>query len=149
MILSRLLLVLVFCGPLSLSAQPQQQLMLGNQLFSFDVAADPDSRREGLMGRELAAHTGMLFDFPAGTRPAIWMHNMQISLDLLFVSTDGRILHVFAAVPPCQQTPCSIYQATQPLRYVLELPAGTAQALDLKVGDQLDMTGLPKSPPKL
>jgi len=144
-----LLAVLLLGVSFSLLAQPQQQLVLGNHAFIFDVAADPDSRRDGLMGRELAPQTGMLFDFPAGTRPAIWMYNMQISLDLLFVSQSGRIKHVFSQVPPCRQTPCSIYQAVEPLRYVLEVPAGTVRELGLKIGDQLDLSGLPEAPPAL
>jgi len=138
--------VLLVWPPLAALAA-EQQLTLGDQVFRFSVAADPETRRQGLMGQVLAPQTGMLFDFPAGTRPAIWMHNMQISLDLLFVDASGRIQHVFAEVPPCQQTPCSIYQAREPMRYVLEVPAGTAQALGLKPGDQLDVSQLPPSAP--
>lgn len=148
--LTNFLFSLMFCLSLSVSAEPRQlQLKLGDQMFSFVVAADPDSRRDGLMGRELAPQTGMLFDFPEGTRPAIWMYNMQISLDLLFVGAGGHVQYVFAEVAPCQQTPCDIYQAAAPLRYVLEVPAGTVQALGIKVGDQLDMSGLPAAPPAL
>ncbi len=145
----RLWLALALLGwPLLGLAAAERQLTLGSQVFHFSVADDPETRRKGLMGRELAPQSGMLFDFPLGTRPAIWMHNMQISLDLLFVDAEGRIQHLFAEVPPCRQTPCNIYQASEPLRYVLEVPAGTAQALGLKQGDQLDMSSLPPSPPE-
>ena len=41
--------------------------------FVMEVVADPDSRRQGLMGREnLPFGTGMLFDFPDGTR-CLWL----------------------------------------------------------------------------
>ena len=81
----RCLIAVMACSwAVSVTAEPlEQTLMLGSESFTFDVAADPETRRQGLMGRELADNTGMLFDFPVGTRPAIWMHNMQISLDLL------------------------------------------------------------------
>ena len=116
--------------------------------FVMEVVADPDSRRQGLMGREnLPFGTGMLFDFPDGTRPAIWMRNMQISLDLVFVAADGRIAHLFERVPPCADLPCAIYQAEAPLRWVLELPAGSVDTLGLKVGDNLDLSMLPAEPP--
>ena len=145
----RCLIAVMACSwAVSVTAEPlEQTLMLGSESFTFDVAADPETRRQGLMGRELADNTGMLFDFPVGTRPAIWMHNMQISLDLLFVSASGRIEHIFAEVPPCAQMPCSVYQASEPLRYVLEVPAGTVGAMGLKQGQTLDMSGLPASPP--
>lgn len=116
--------------------------------FVMEVVADPDSRRQGLMGREnLPFGTGMLFDFPHGTRPAIWMRNMHISLDLVFVAANGRIAHLFERVPPCADLPCAIYQAEAPLRWVLELPAGSVDSLGLKVGDNLDLSMLPSEPP--
>ena len=125
-----------------------QTIRLGDTEFAMEVVADPDSRRQGLMGREsLPFGSGMLFDFPINTRPAIWMHNMVISLDLVFVAADGRIAHVFPEVPPCADLPCAVYQAAEPLRWVFELPAGSVDKLGLKVGDNLDLSVLPATPP--
>ncbi|MCO5786969.1 hypothetical protein DHB74_11445 [Pseudomonas sp. G11-1] len=116
------------------------QAMLGGHSFQLELVADPDSRRQGLMGRtELAAGEGMLFDFPEGTRPVIWMRNMQISLDLLFVDENARLVQIFAKVPPCAAPPCALYQADQALRFVIEVPPGTAEKLGLEVGDRLDL----------
>ncbi|MEL0166611.1 MAG: DUF192 domain-containing protein [Pseudomonadaceae bacterium] len=139
-------------GVLLTSAAPvlgaTETIRLADTEFVMEVVADPDSRRQGLMGREeLPFGTGMLFDFPEGTRPAIWMRNMVISLDLVFVAADGRIAHLFPRVPPCADLPCAIYQADGPLRWVLELPAGTVDKLGLKVGDNLDLSVLPPQPP--
>ena len=125
-----------------------RSVVLGNTAFELTYVADPDSRRQGLMGvSDLPFGTGMLFDFPAGTQPAIWMRNMLISLDLVFVADSGQIRHVFAEVPPCAELPCALYQAAQPLRWVIELPAGSAARLGLEEGDQLDMSELPPTPP--
>ena len=125
-----------------------RSVMLGYTAFELTYVADPDSRRQGLMGvSDLPFGTGMLFDFPAGTQPAIWMRNMLISLDLVFVADTGQIRHVFAEVPPCAELPCALYQATQPLRWVIELPAGSVARLGLEEGDQLDMSALPPTPP--
>lgn len=121
---------------------------LGGQAYQLELVAEPDSRRQGLMGRsELAPGTGMLFDFPEGTRPAIWMRNMQMSLDLLFVDEHARLMQVFAEVPPCSASPCAIYQAQQPLRFVIEVAPGTAAQLGLQPGDQLDLADHHQSPP--
>ena len=62
-------------------------------------------------------------------------------------SDSGEIRHVFAEVPPCAELPCALYQATQPLRWVIELPAGSVARLGLEEGDQLDMSALPPTPP--
>lgn len=129
--------------------QPERmQLMLGGQLFDLELVNDPDSRRQGLMGREtLAADSGMLFDFPEGTRPAIWMRNMLISLDLLYVDAEGVVRQLFIEVPPCLKMPCPVYQAQQPLRFVLELPAGSISRLGIGVGDRLALGPLLQQAP--
>lgn len=129
-------------------AQPLVEARFADQPFQLELVADPESRRQGLMERtELAAGTGMLFDFPEGTQPAIWMRNMQMPLDLLFVNEQARLVHVFSEVPPCADLPCDVYQADQPLRFVIEIPAGTAGQLGLEPGAQLDLDGYQLSPP--
>ena len=140
---------LLGCLLVSLPLQAQTlTTTLGGEPHLLQLVADPDSRRQGLMGRaELNPGEGMLFDFPAGTRPAIWMRNMQLALDLLFVDDQARLVHVFPRVPPCASTPCDVYQADRPLRFVIEVPAGTAERLGLRVGDQLDLAGRESSPP--
>lgn len=129
-------------------AQPMVNARLAGQAFQLELVDRPYSRRQGLMGREeLPSGTGMLFDFPEGTTPAIWMRNMQLSLDLLFVDGAGRLVQIFAEVPPCDAVPCAIYEATQPLRFVIEVAAGTASALRLQPGDMLDLDGYQLSSP--
>ncbi len=143
MILLRSLSLALLASVASLAAaEPSQRLEveLGGERFRLEVVDDEASRNRGLMGREaLEADEGMLFDFPAGTRPSIWMRNMLISLDLLYVDEQGTLVQIFHEVPPCKAMPCEIYRAERPLRFVIEVPAGTAQRLNLQVGDQLDL----------
>ncbi|GGJ03613.1 DUF192 domain-containing protein [Halopseudomonas pertucinogena] len=137
--ISAVMLVLL-CS--SVSAQERIQARLGGHGFELELVREPEDRRKGLMGREqLAPDTGMLFDFPAGTTPSIWMRNMHIPLDLLFVDGLGTLVDVFTEVPPCTGQPCEIYQASQPLRFVIEVPAGTVQRLGLAPGDRIDLSG--------
>lgn len=131
----------------SFAAEHWLEVELGGERFRLERVADPESRRQGLMGRtELPDNEGMLFDFPAGTEPAIWMHNMVISLDLLYLDDDGRIAYIFANVPPCASQPCDVYQASEPLRFVLELSAGSAERLGLERGQVLDLGGALQQP---
>lgn len=123
------------------------KLELGGAHFELEYVADPQSRRLGLMGRSsLPAGTGMLFDFPDGTTPAIWMRNMQISLDLVYIDANGTIAQIYPRVPPCQAMPCEVYQASRPLRFVLELPAGTAAEQGLAVGQRVPLGTLLQKP---
>ncbi len=120
---------------------------LAGEAFALEVADDPDERRRGLMGREdLAPNGGMLFDFPPGVTPSIWMRNMRIPLDLIYLDERARITHLFRQVPPCEAMPCTLYRADRPLRFVIEVPAGTIERLKLEPGDTVDLDGRPDSP---
>ncbi len=149
----RTVLVLMIAGWLTTASSwvaaelPRLALPLGDELFQLELVDDPVSRQQGLMGRgSLDTNGGMLFDFPAGTRPAIWMRNMLISLDLLFVDDQGQLVQIFEQVPPCQAMPCPIYRAEQPLRFVIELAAGSAERLGLQPGAQLELGELTLRP---
>lgn len=123
----------------SVVAEPIE-IRLGDEAFELDVVDDQQSREKGLMGREsLGENEGMIFDFPKGSRPAIWMRNMVISLDLLFLDEQGTIVQIFQRVPPCEAMPCEVYQAERPLRFVIEVAAGTANRLGLEPGQQVDL----------
>ncbi|SDU33663.1 DUF192 domain-containing protein [Halopseudomonas salegens] len=138
-----LIVVLLVVNSLWISpvvANPEVSVVIAGKRFQLEYVADLQSRRQGLMGREsLPDDGGMLFDFPQGTQPQIWMRNMQISLDLLYVDNQGHVVDIFAAVPPCSAMPCPIYPASRPLRFVVELPAGSVAELGLESGMQLIM----------
>lgn len=144
--LTRVCALVALLAVMPAQAEPLQ-VELGGELFELELVDDPASRRQGLMGRDyLAANEGMLFDFPPDTTPAIWMRNMLISLDLLFVDEQSRLVKIFAEVPPCAATPCDIYRVERPMRFVIELPAGTAARLGLEAGMPLDLGPVSKRP---
>ncbi len=119
-----------------------------SMLIMLPIQAQTVDRQQGLMGRSsLAQATGMLFDFPLGTRPAIWMRHMRMALDLLFVDEQAQLVQIFHEVPPCLQLPCVFYQADQPIRFVIELAPGSAQRLQLQLGDRLELGGHEHQPP--
>lgn len=139
---ARTLLALVWLLGTAAVAAEDLPVQIGAERFVLEVVDDPDARRQGLMGRtELAANRGMLFDFPPGVVPSIWMRNMQMPLDLIYLDGDARITHLFQAVPPCKASPCAVYRADRPLRFVIEVPAGTVNRLGLEVGQQANLGG--------
>ncbi|TVP87302.1 MAG: DUF192 domain-containing protein [Pseudomonadaceae bacterium] len=124
----------------SVTANPLVTVVMAGENFQLEYVADPESRRQGLMGRDsLESNAGMLFDFPEGTQPQIWMRNMHISLDLLFVDNRGQVVDIYQQVPPCSRMPCPVYSASRPLRFVIEVPSGTVDNLGLIKGMHLVM----------
>ncbi len=88
--------------------------------------------RESLLERE-----GMLFVFPQEEVYNFWMKNMRISLDMIWVSPDKRIVDIKEAVPPCIQEPCEIIRPGTKALYVVEVVSGFAKKHKLKVGDSI------------
>jgi uncharacterized membrane protein (UPF0127 family) len=80
---------------------------------------------------------GMLLSYPAAGELGIWMKNMRLGLDILFLDGEGRILSIEASVPPCTASPCPIYRSSPEARHALELKGGAAETLGLTPGQRL------------
>ena len=76
----------------------------------------------------------MLFDFKAEQPVAFWMKNTYVSLDMIFIKADGRILSIAENTEPLSERRVS---SGGPVRGVLEVVAGTAKKLGIKPGDRV------------
>lgn len=107
----------------------------GVHIFSVDVADTDAERSKGLMFRKhLAEGRGMLFDFREEGPVGMWMKNTYISLDMLFIRGDGRILRIATNTEPLSTR---IVSSGGPVRAVLEVIAGTARKLGIAPGDRV------------
>lgn len=106
--------------------------------INVEIAATQVDRERGLMYRsDLDAKQGMLFVYADLGQRRVWMKNTLLSLDVLFLDTDGRILSMLENLPPCQKDPCPIYDSHAAAMYMLELSAGFIQQNHLKVGQKI------------
>ena len=107
----------------------------GVQIFSVEMATTEEEKQTGLMYRkELADGKGMLFDFSPEQQISMWMKNTYISLDMIFIRADGRILRIAENTEP-EST--RIISSGGLARGVLEVPAGTAQKYGIAPGDRV------------
>ncbi len=143
MTLSRALAFLCFAVALIVGAttaagagglQPLQIVTAGGpHTFQVEIAADDASRERGLMFRRfMPPDHGMLFEFPANAPEAFWMKNTYIPLDMIFLSPVGVVTNIVADAEPLSQR---IIPSGPPCAAVLELNAGVAASIGLKVGD--------------
>lgn len=103
--------------------------------FRVRVAASPAARARGLMFvTRMAPDEGMLFDFGSPGPVTMWMKNTPLSLDMLFVEADGRILRIERGTPPLSVR--SIPSGGNVLA-VVELLGGTAERLGIAAGDRV------------
>jgi hypothetical protein len=81
----------------------------------------------------------MLFTFAEPQQWSFWMKNTRIPLDIIWMDGRKKIVHIERRVPTCSRTDegCPQYQPNENALYVLELAAGSADALKLERGAML------------
>tara|TARA_B100001123_G_scaffold367728_1_gene428202 strand:- start:414 stop:875 length:462 start_codon:yes stop_codon:yes gene_type:complete len=107
----------------------------GQHVFFVEIADTPEQRSKGLMYRHsLGSDRGMLFDFGRAAMASMWMKNTYISLDIIFIDPNGRIVNIEAdTVPQSLHTISSL----EPVRAVLELNAGITARITARPGDKV------------
>jgi uncharacterized membrane protein (UPF0127 family) len=148
----RLLITLLALAPLPVRAQPvnptgpqpelpKEKLVIITRDgvrhdFNVEMAISPDQQTVGLMFRpSVPADGGMLFDWGAPRASQMWMRNTISSLDMVFVNADGTIRSIAENTVP---ESLAIIDSRGPVRATLELAAGTAARLNIRVGDKVE-----------
>ena len=136
--------IAAFAAGLMLSMLPagsmeQQTLEIasksGVHVFAVDLAVTDEERQRGLMfRRSLPESYGMLFDFKRDQDVSMWMKNTFVSLDMIFIRSDGRILRIAESTEPQSER---IIPSGGPVRAVLEVVGGTAKKLGIEAGDRV------------
>lgn len=132
-------------GCKSASSLPTVETILtgpdGRELGAFlvEVASTNEERSKGLMfRRELAPNRGMLFLFPQQRRLSFWMKNTLIPLDMLFVSSEWKVVGIIENATPLSEESRSVDAESQ---YVLEVIGGTAARLGIRKGATVRVRG--------
>ena len=97
------------------------------------VADNMLTRLRGLVGaRPLQPGEGLLI-MPCSS---VHTHFMSFPIDVVFVDRDQRVVAIDAEMAPWR-----FGRLHRGVRFVIELPPGTARATGTEVGDQLQVTG--------
>ncbi len=141
--LARLMMALAFvfgllnAAPHALAADDVVQLVTksGRHPITVEWAVTPAERAKGLMFRKsMPENHGMLFDFDYEQSVAFWMHNTPLPLDMVFIAADGTVKRIEKKATPYSD---NAIPAGAPVRYVLEINGGRADALGLAPGDKV------------
>ena len=107
----------------------------GRYKFRVELALTPREQAIGLMNRtSMPSDAGMLFVFEQVRPASFWMKNTLISLDILFIGADGRIVNIGE-----RTTPLSVESvpSAAPVKAVLEINGGLSSILGIKPGDRV------------
>jgi uncharacterized membrane protein (UPF0127 family) len=104
--------------------------------IAVDVALDERAWSQGMMFRkDWGDIQGMLFVFPDERPRSFWMQNTYLPLDIIYLDSEFRIVHIAPDAKPLDATNIPSYK---PAMAVLEIPAGKAKDYGLQVGDVLE-----------
>ena len=124
-----------FSFSLSLTMKKTTVTLPDGEKINVRVADTSMTRSTGLIGRShLDSNEGMLFLFETTEPHLMWMKNMLIPIDIVWLNESKEIVEMVQSISPCSIDPCAIYGPSFPSRYVLELKEGSANRFHLKKG---------------
>lgn len=107
----------------------------GQHKITVEVADDDNERNTGLMFRKsIGDDEGMIFLYPGEEDISMWMKNTYISLDMIFVRSNGTISRIETGTEPFSE---SVISSGGKVLAVIEMKAGSARRLGLKAGDKV------------
>ncbi len=133
---------------------PKEKIIIAEETFKLEVAADLKTRAKGLMGREkIDEHGGMIFIYKRAQPQSFWMKNCLIDIDLMYLDSRGRIvsMHKMKKEPPRGRNETAFdyerrlkrYPSGRSSQFIIELKPGSIDRLKLKVGQTIELD-LPK-----
>ena len=105
----------------------------GSHEFLVDEAKTLGQQARGMMFRDkMGEDTGMIFEFAEPKLATIWMKNVSIPLDILFVRSNGKILKIEHSRKPYTLRSAS---SEAVVAAVVELKGGESKRRGIRPGD--------------
>jgi uncharacterized protein len=114
--------------------QATVSVQIGAGTYNVGLADTESERRQGLSGvSSLGMNGGLLMDFKQNGQWSIWMKDMELPIDIIWLSEAKKVVYIVRNADPSLGTRVT-YTPDKPARYVLELPAGSVQRSAIKLG---------------
>ncbi|MGA2442742.1 MAG: DUF192 domain-containing protein [Tepidisphaeraceae bacterium] len=118
------------------SSLPVTRMKIGPEEFNLEIATSLQDQETGLMHRDgMDSDHGMIFPFPDEQVRTFWNHDVRFNLDLIFLDAGGAVVSIKQLKAYNEKSVSSGAIA----KYAIELNAGTADRIHLKVGDRLEV----------
>lgn len=104
--------------------------------IDIEIADIDDERMQGLMYRKsMDDNKGMLFIFGREEPQSFWMKNTIMSLDIMYVDSEKKIVKIYKNTTPFSETSLP---SGKPALYVVEVAAGYSDRYEIKEGDMIN-----------
>ena len=135
------LILLALVGSFMLSHfQPTVEVKLGSGGFNVRIATSDAAQQTGLSGvATLGPMEGLLMSFHTDANHSIWMKDMLVPLDIIWLDKDKAVVYIVTDASPTLSTD-KIFTPVKPARYVLEVAAGSVKTSGIKIGSTAEFT---------
>ena len=107
------------------------------QTIDVEFAKNEMERSLGLMYRSsMDEHQGMWFIFPEEAPRSFYMRNTEISLDIIYLDKDKKVVSITKNARPYDETSLP---SEKPAMYVLEINGGLADKWGIDKGDRVEV----------
>ena len=107
---------------------------IGNVPIRVEVADTEALREQGLSGRTSLGHVnGMLFIFDRSDYHQIWMKNMYLVIDVIWIDDQFKVIDITRSLRP-DSFP-KTFEPSSPARFVIETNEHYAESFGIKIGD--------------
>jgi uncharacterized protein len=115
-------------------------ITVNNFNLTAEIAVAPEEQSKGLSIKEdLQENEGMIFPYKEPKVLAFWMKDMKFPIDILWLDSDKRVVHIEKNLQPCNPfLPCPSFSPDTKAQYVLETVAGLSDRKGIKIGTQVD-----------
>ncbi len=129
-ILILIVLVIIFLG------KNDPQIKTPKKNYEVQIANTEALRVKGLSGtKNLPQNTVMFFDFDKEGYYGIWMKDMLINIDIVFLDKDYNVINFYDDISP--NTYPTIYYPESPAMYVIEMASGQRLKSGLDKGSKV------------
>jgi uncharacterized protein len=109
-----------------------------------ELAQTQADRQRGLGGRdEIQPDTAMIFEFAGDHNPVLWMAHVTAPLDMIWIDDRGAAFYIETDTIPGSQAFLTPEDPEPVGKYVLELPSGQAERLNIHPGSTIIELGTP------
>lgn len=125
-------------GSLIVSEDREVRVLAINDVqLNVTMLTSTASRVQGLSGVEfLPEQTGYFFVFDNPGYHGIWMPDMLLDIDIIWLDKDLRVVHMAENISP--DTYPEIFHSDKLALYVLEVNAGMAREWGMEIGSKLE-----------
>ena len=144
---------LLFYSPFAISGEPRHLQNLegweeGSVIIQTDtntnikfrvlIAKSNKERRQGLMFIEsMEEDEGMLFIFDPRRKVSMWMRNTPMTLDMIFIDKNGKIINIAENTVPYSTKGIS---SGGSIKWVLEISGGLSKRMNINNGDTVRLS---------